>query len=143
MVHNTPPITPPDSPPGPARAGGNPGDVEVDYVDFQARPEFQELRHRFRRFVFPVTVAFMIWFLGYVLLAAFNHEFMARPLLGLNVGLWLGLAQFVTTFGITMWYVRFANRRLDPVTEGLRAELEDIAAGAAPNQAHETEAGTK
>ena len=56
---------------------------------------------------------------------------MARPLLGLNVGLWFGLAQFATTFGITMWYVSFANRRLDPATEHLRAELEDLAAGGA------------
>jgi uncharacterized membrane protein (DUF485 family) len=103
----------------------------IDYEAFQARPEFQEYRHRFRRFAFPLTIAFMVWFLLYVALAAFAHDFMARPLLGLNVGLWLGLGQFVTTFGITMWYVSFANRRLDPATEQLRAELEGLAADAA------------
>ncbi|WP_449280446.1 DUF485 domain-containing protein [Leucobacter sp.] len=103
--------------------------VPIDYEAFQARPEFQEYRHRFRRFVFPLAVAFMVWFLLYVMLAAFAHDFMAQPFLGLNVGLWAGLAQFVTTFAITMWYVSFANRRLDPATTELRAELERIADG--------------
>lgn len=102
----------------------------IDYEAFQARPEFLEYKRRFRRFVFPLAVAFMVWFLLYVLLAAYAHDFMAQPFLGLNVGLWLGLAQFVTTFAITMWYVSFANRRLDPASTGLRAELEGIEAGA-------------
>lgn len=107
----------------------------IDYEAFQARPEFQEYKHRFRRFVFPIAVGFMIWFLLYVVLAAYAHEFMAQPMLGLNVGLWLGLAQFVTTFGITMWYVSFANRKLDPATTALRAELEGLehAAPVSPN----------
>lgn len=111
----------------------------IDYVAFQARPEFQDYKHRFRRFTFPLTVAFMVWFLAYVALAAFAHDFMAQPLLGLNVGLWLGLAQFVTTFGITMWYVSFANRRLDPITESLRVELEDLAAGSGSGTTQESE----
>lgn len=98
----------------------------IDYVAFRDRPEFHELKHRFRRFVFPLAIAFMLWFLLYVVLAAFAHEFMATPLLGMNVGLWFGLAQFVTTFAITMAYVRFANRRLDPRTTALRADLEAL-----------------
>ena len=35
-----------------------------------------------------------------------------------------GLLQFVSTFAITIWYVRYANRRLDPLAEQLRDELE-------------------
>lgn len=33
-----------------------------DFVDMQASPEFQELRTRLRRFVFPVTVFFLAWY---------------------------------------------------------------------------------
>lgn len=99
----------------------------IDYEKFQASPEFQELKRRLRNFVFPLTAAFLAWFLLYVLLGAFAHEFMARPLLGLNVAMWLGLLQFVTTFAITTAYVMFANKRIDPRTEALRAELEDLA----------------
>ncbi|MBP1324966.1 uncharacterized membrane protein (DUF485 family) [Leucobacter exalbidus] len=103
----------------------------IDYEAFQASPEFQAMKRRFRSFVFPLAIAFMLWFLLYVVLAAFAHEFMAQPLWGMNVGLWFGLAQFVTTFAITMWYVSFANKRLDPVTTALRAELETLEAGGA------------
>lgn len=99
---------------------------DIDYEKFQAKPEFQAYKSRFRRFVFPLTAAFMLWFLLFVLLGAYAHDFMARPLLGMNVGLWLGLSQFATTFAITMWYVSFANKKLDPATEALRAELEQL-----------------
>ncbi|GAA2833581.1 uncharacterized membrane protein (DUF485 family) [Leucobacter komagatae] len=99
----------------------------IDYEKFQASPEFQELKRRLRSFVFPLTAAFLAWFLLYVLLGAFAHEFMARPFLGLNVAIWLGLLQFVTTFAITTAYVMFANKRIDPRTEALRADLEDLA----------------
>jgi len=34
-----------------------------------------------------------------------------------------GLGQFVTTFAITTWYVSFANRRLDPLADEIRADL--------------------
>lgn len=97
----------------------------VDYVAVQRSQEFQELKNRFRRFVFPLSVAFLVWFLLYVLLAAYAHDFMARPLLGnINVGIVLGLGQFVSTFIITMLYVRFAGRRLDPISTSIRADLE-------------------
>ncbi|MGL4241596.1 MAG: DUF485 domain-containing protein [Beijerinckiaceae bacterium] len=42
-----------------------------------------------------------------------------------NVGILLGLGQFVSTFAITMIYVRFANRRLDPIATEIRDELEE------------------
>ncbi len=101
----------------------------IDYEAFQATPEFQAYKRRFRRFVFPLTVAFMVWFLVYVLLAAYAHDFMATPVpVFVNMGILLGLLQFVTTFAITMWYVSFANKKLDPMTENLRAELEGLAA---------------
>ncbi|KAM9864061.1 hypothetical protein ACI1US_00025 [Leucobacter sp. BZR 635] len=101
-------------------------DSPIDYEQFQASPEFQDLKSRLRRFVFPLTAVFLAWFLVYVFLGAFAHDFMAQPLLGMNVAMWLGLAQFVTTFAITTAYVMFANRRIDPRTAALRAELEEL-----------------
>lgn len=102
----------------------------IDYEQVQASPEFQHLKHKIRRFVFPLTVAFMLWFLLYVILAAYFHDFMAIPVPGfVNMGILLGLLQFVSTFAITMWYVSYANKKIDPLTEQLRGELEDMAAG--------------
>ncbi|MGW6336924.1 DUF485 domain-containing protein [Nocardia rhamnosiphila] len=96
-----------------------------DFVTAQASPEFQELRNRLRRFIFPMAALFLLWYLGYVLLGAYAHDFMATPVFGeINIGLLLGLGQFVSTFLITGLYVRFANRELDPRAAALRAELE-------------------
>jgi len=97
----------------------------ASFIEAQASPEFQELRSRLRRFVFPMTAFFLIWYATYVLLGAFGHDFMATKVFGnVNVGLLLGLGQFVTTFAITGLYVRFANRQLDPRSAAIRAKLE-------------------
>ena len=96
----------------------------TDYLEVQASPEFAELRSRLRRFVFPTTAFFLVWYASYVLLGAFAHDFMATRVWGnINVGLLLGLAQFLTTFLITGLYIRFANRQLDPRAAALRAEM--------------------
>lgn len=91
----------------------------------QASPEFASLRRRLRSFVFPVSVLFLGWYLIYVLLADYAHGFMSIKLAGnINVGLVLGLLQFVSTFVITTLYVRYANRHLDPAAEEIKQRLE-------------------
>ncbi|SDZ15517.1 Uncharacterized membrane protein, DUF485 family [Amycolatopsis xylanica] len=98
---------------------------EVDWDKVHDSAEFQQLRSRLRRFVFPMTVAFLAWYLLYVLVADYAHEFMATKLVGnITVGLVFGLLQFVTTFGITALYVRYANRKLDPIAEKIRGDIE-------------------
>ncbi|MGI5220224.1 DUF485 domain-containing protein [Nocardia sp. CA-290969] len=105
-------------------SGGQPT-APTDFAAAQASPEFAELRTRLRRFIFPMTALFLLWYLGYVLLGAYAHDFMGTKVFGeVNIGLLLGLGQFVSTFLITGLYVRFANRELDPRAAALRAELE-------------------
>jgi uncharacterized membrane protein (DUF485 family) len=95
------------------------------YEQVQASPEFNELRSRLRRFIFPMSAAFLVWYLAYVLLASYAPGFMAIKVFGnINVGLIIGLLQFVTTFVITTVYVRFANRYIDPAAEKLRERIE-------------------
>jgi uncharacterized membrane protein (DUF485 family) len=96
-----------------------------DWETIQASAEFATLRRRLRGFVFPMTVAFLAWYLLYVLLSDYAVGFMSTKLLGnINVGLVFGLLQFVSTFVITWLYVRYANRHLDPVAEKIRKEIE-------------------
>jgi uncharacterized membrane protein (DUF485 family) len=96
-----------------------------DFATVQASPQFQELRSRLRRFVFPMTALFLVWYLSYVLLGAYAHDFMATKVFGnINLGLLLGLGQFVSTFGITAIYVRFASKELDPRAAAIRNHLE-------------------
>ncbi|MBU8812400.1 DUF485 domain-containing protein [Mycolicibacterium goodii] len=100
----------------------------AQFMAMQASPEFEELRSRLRRFVFPMTAFFLIWYGLYVALGAFAHDFMAIQVIGnINVGLIIGLGQFVSTFVITGLYVRFANKELDPRAAAIREELEGAA----------------
>ncbi|MPY99691.1 MAG: DUF485 domain-containing protein [Actinophytocola sp.] len=95
------------------------------WTDVHRSADFAQLRRRLRGFVFPMTGLFLGWYLLYVLLADYAHGFMSTKLVGnINVGLVLGLLQFVSTFVITGLYVRFANRNLDPIADRLRAEVE-------------------
>ncbi len=96
-----------------------------EYRAAQDSPEFAELRRRFRSFAVPMTVAFLVWYLLYVLLSTYAHDFMATKVFGdVNVGILLGLAQFVTTFVITQLYVRHAGRSTDPIADEMRDRLE-------------------
>ena len=99
--------------------------AEADYLAMQASPEFQLLRHRLRVFVFPMSIAFLAWFLLYVLMSGFARGFMAQKVLGeINVAYVFGLLQFLSTFGIAYAYSRYADTRLDPLADELRARIE-------------------
>jgi uncharacterized membrane protein (DUF485 family) len=104
------------------------GDPELTtYRDVQLSPDFSELRRRFRRFVFPMTGLFLAWYFLYVLLADYAGDFMSTKVIGnVNVALLLGLGQFVSTFAITMIYVRWADKRVDPDAEKLRHQIEGV-----------------
>jgi len=75
--------------------------------------------------VFPMAIAFLLWYFAYVILAAYAVDFMSTKVWGnINVGIIMGLLQFVTTFAITGWYVSYSNRRLDPVAADIRHGIE-------------------
>jgi uncharacterized membrane protein (DUF485 family) len=98
---------------------------EESYVAVQESPEFGALRRTFRGFVFPTTVAFLVWYALYVILSAYARGFMSHKVVGsVNVALIFGLLQFVSTFLIAWAYTRWADRRFDPPAERIRAKIE-------------------
>lgn len=98
---------------------------EERYVAVQESAEFGALRKAFRGFVFPTTIAFLLWYALYVLLSAYARDFMSTKLIGhVNVALVFGLLQFVSTFLIAWGYTRFADNQFDPPAEQLRNEIE-------------------
>ncbi len=100
--------------------------AEDPYLALQSSPEFQELRRKFRAFVFPTTAFFLAWYFLYVLLSIFAPGFMGTLVFGnITIGLIFGLGQFVTTFAITFIYARWANREFDPMADRLGAQLDD------------------
>ncbi|MFK4225714.1 DUF485 domain-containing protein [Streptomyces sp. NPDC019890] len=98
------------------------------FIEVQESAEFGELRRTYRSFAFPLTVAFIAWYLLYVLLSNYAGGFMGTKLFGnINVALVFGLAQFATTFLIAWLYSRHAAAKLDPKAEAIKSRMEDDA----------------
>ncbi|MDG4794634.1 DUF485 domain-containing protein [Micromonospora sp. WMMD1082] len=112
MSTDTPAPTPTDS-------------VPERYLAVQRSDEFAGLRRALRGFVFPMTIAFFLWYALYVILSAYARGFMGTQLFGsnINVALVFGLLQFVSTFLIAWFYSRYADRKIDPVADKIRDEL--------------------
>ena len=97
--------------------------AEPDYAAIAHNAEFLAVKRRLLRFTVRMTALFLVWYLGYVLLAAYAHDFMSQRVTGnVTVGLVLGLSQFATTVVIMLCYLRFARRRVDPAVDELRAK---------------------
>ncbi|WP_250000430.1 DUF485 domain-containing protein [Actinoplanes sp. M2I2] len=96
------------------------------YLAVQQSEEFGRLRKTARSFVFPMTVAFFLWYALYVLLSAYARGFMGAKIIGnINVALIFGLLQFVTTFLIAWYYSRYAAQKIDPLADKILAELNE------------------
>ncbi|MGA5196456.1 DUF485 domain-containing protein [Streptomyces exfoliatus] len=100
------------------------------YLEVQRSPAFQEVRSRYRRFVFPATLAFLLWYLAYVVAATTAPGLMARPVTGaVNVAMVAGLGQFLTTFLLTWAYARHARLRRDRAALELRWDTQEMTRG--------------
>lgn len=96
----------------------------ADFAAVAVTPEYAKLRHAFRSFAFPMTVAGLSSYFVYVILSIYAVDAMATPLIGsLSVGMTLGLFQFLVTYVWTAVYVRYAKRKLDPISAALKARL--------------------
>mgnify|MGYP001214518288 CR=1 FL=1 len=95
------------------------------YRRIHASDEFTELRRRYRGFAFPATIAFMVWYLLFVVCANWAPGLMHTKVIGnINVAFVFGILQFVSTFVIAWLYSRHANRELDPIADRLREQYE-------------------
>ncbi len=92
------------------------------YRELHASEDFQVLRKRYRSFAIPWTIAFLVWYLLYVISSNWATGFMSTDIVGnINVALVFGLLQFASTFFIAWLYSRHATRELDPIAERLEA----------------------
>ena len=86
--------------------------------------DFVELRKRYRGFVIPATVAFLVWYLLYVVMSNWATGFMDTKVVGnVNVALVFGLLQFASTFLIAYLYSRYSARRIDPLARSLEEQF--------------------
>ncbi|GHH55168.1 DUF485 domain-containing protein [Streptomyces candidus] len=101
------------------------GPTTEKFVEVQESAEFGELRRAHRSFAFPLTLAFIAWYLLYVLMSNYAGGFMGTKVFGnINVALVFGLGQFLTTFLIAWFYSRHAATKLDPKSAAIKSRLE-------------------
>jgi uncharacterized membrane protein (DUF485 family) len=95
------------------------------YERIATEGDFVELRRRYRRFAFPATVAFMVWYITYVVCNNWARDFMDTKVIGnINIAVVFGLLQFASTFIIAYLYSRYSTKNLDPLADQLRNEFE-------------------
>ena len=88
--------------------------------------DFVELRKRYRGFAFPATIAFLSWYLLYVVMSNWAHDFMSIQVVGnINIALVFGILQFVTTFVLAWLYSRYSTANLDPLARRLDERYEE------------------
>ena len=100
-------------------------EAEAAYERIHGSDDFARLKRAYTGFVVPMTVAFLVWYLLYVLCSNYASGFMDTYLFGnINVALVFGLLQFATTFGIAYWYSQHSAHKLDPIADALREEFD-------------------
>ena len=102
------------SPPAEFRAHDQAARHDPVYDELVQTDEFREVRRRTGVFIIPATAVFLAWYLLYVVMSNWAHDFMSNKVFGhINVALIFGLLQFVSTFLIAWLYARYMNRNVD------------------------------
>lgn len=89
-----------------------------------ADPNYQELKSRRSRFGWTLTIVMLIVYYGYILLIAFQKDFLSTRI-GDGVMTWgvpIGFGVIVFTIAITAVYVQRANRVFDELSEKVKQE---------------------
>lgn len=95
------------------------------YNRIAGESDFVELRRRYLSFAFPATIAFMAWYILYIVCNNWARDFMNTQVIGnINIALIFGLLQFVSTFLIAYLYSRYSTKNLDPLATKLQDEFE-------------------
>jgi uncharacterized membrane protein (DUF485 family) len=84
-------------------------------------PQYQELKRKRSSFGWTLTWAMMIAYYGFILLVAFNKQFLSQRLGEgvMTIGVPIGFGVIVFTVIITVIYVRRANSEYDDLTAAI------------------------
>ena len=84
-----------------------------------SNPDYQALKAKRTRFGWWLTLAMMIVYYGFIMLVAFNKEFLSQRLGAgvMTVGIPIGFGVIVFTVVITAYYVNRANSEFDALSE--------------------------
>jgi uncharacterized membrane protein (DUF485 family) len=88
-------------------------------------PKYQQLKARRSSFGWWLTAAMMIVYYGFIMLVAFNKEFLSQRLGEgvMTVGIPVGFGVILFTIVITAIYVRRANSEFDDLSHAIITEV--------------------
>ena len=99
---------------------------DEDIVErIQKNPKFLQFVKLRNNYAIVLTILMMIAYYGYILLVAFNKQFLATKVAAgatMSVGIPLGIGVLVFTIVITAIYVRRANSEFDDVKDEIVRE---------------------
>ena len=83
-----------------------------------SNPQYQELKAKRTRFGWWLTLAMMVVYYGFILLVAFNKEFLSQKLGDgvMTMGIPVGFGVILFTIVITAIYVKRANTEFDDLS---------------------------
>ncbi|WP_137860592.1 DUF485 domain-containing protein [Variovorax sp. 3P27G3] len=86
-----------------------------------AHPQYRQLKHRRDRFGWTLALLMLIVYYGFVLLVAFDKDFLARRMGDgvMTLGMPIGFGVIVFTVALTAYYVRRANAEFDALSDAL------------------------
>ena len=93
--------------------------MEQDLVTrIASHPKYQELKAKRTSFGWWLTLAMMVVYYGFILLVAFNKEFLSQRIGDgvMTIGMPIGVGVILFTIVITAVYVRRANSEFDDLT---------------------------
>lgn len=85
-------------------------------------PDFQKLVAERTKITMILTVIELVIYFGFILLVAFNKEFLAQKLGNsiITIGIPIGIGVIVLSFLLTGVYVYIANKEYDELTEKIK-----------------------
>ena len=87
-------------------------------------PEMAELERRHQRFVWPMTIFFLVYYLSLPILAGAAPDLMGTKVFGqFTFGYLFALSEFLMAFVVAWVYSRWAASRMDPLAADLREKL--------------------
>lgn len=86
-----------------------------------SNPKYQELKAKRTSYGWWLTLAMMVVYYGFILLVAFNKEFLSQRLGEgvMTLGVPIGFGVIVFTVVITAIYVKRANKEFDDLTAAI------------------------
>ncbi len=99
--------------------------AEELYARIIKNPKYHALKSKRNSYAFLMTVLMFVAYYGYILLIAFNKEFLATKVAAggvMSIGIPMGLGVILFTIVLTTIYVRRANSEFDTETEEIIKE---------------------